>query len=47
MSKHHQLELTAKLNMGHCPEEMEPYICDSLIKDTVRKYGIMLLGALL
>ncbi len=47
VSKHHRLESTAKLSMGHCPEEMELYICDSLIKDTVRKYGIMPLGALL
>ena len=47
VSKHHQSELTAKQNMELCQEEMGLYICVSLTKDTVKKYGIMLLEALL
>lgn len=44
-SKPRQLELTARQSMGHFPEEMERYIFVSLVKDIMRKYGIMLLGA--
>ena len=47
VSKHHQSELIAKQNMELCQEEMGLYICVSLTKDTVKKYGIMLLAALL
>lgn len=46
-SKPPQLELTARQSMGHFPEEMEQYIFVSPIKDIARKYGIMLLVALL
>lgn len=45
--RHRQSELTAKQNMELCPEEMGLYICVSPTKDTVKKYGIMLLVALL
>jgi hypothetical protein len=31
--------------MALCPEEMGSFICDSHIKVTVKKYGIMLLDA--
>lgn len=46
VSKPRQLELTARQSMEHFPEEMEQYIFVSPIKDIVKKYGIMLLGAL-
>ena len=46
-SKHPQLELIARQSMGLYPEEMGPFIFASLIKDIVKKYGIMLLDALL
>lgn len=43
VSKHQQLELIARLSMVLYLEEMGQYICASLIKVTVKKYGIMLL----
>jgi hypothetical protein len=46
-SKHHQSELTAKQNTELFPEETGLYICVFPTKDTVKKYGIMLLALLL
>ena len=45
--KRHQLESTVKQNMAPFPEEMEPYTFVFLTKDTVKRFGTMLLDALL
>lgn len=47
VSKHRQSELTAKQNMELCPEETALSTCVSPTKDTVKKYGTMLLAVLL
>ncbi|XP_038880973.1 SAL1 phosphatase-like isoform X2 [Benincasa hispida] len=45
--KHHPLELTVKQNMAPFPEEMEPYTFVFLTKAIVKRFGTMLLDALL
>lgn len=47
MLKRHLLESTVKQNMAPFPEEMEPYTFVFLTKDTVKRFGITLLDALL